>query len=68
LEDVRSFKFEMGGELLNRNSLYMYVLGSLLYVSFNSNNTGVAEVTGTTNPSEAPEFIPIFVGFALLDL
>jgi hypothetical protein len=37
-----------------------------MFVSPNSNTT---DVTGTANPSSAPEFTPVFiVGFVLLDL
>ena len=38
----------------------------MMFVSFSSNTTGVACGAGTTHPSGAPDFTPIFVGFVLL--
>jgi hypothetical protein len=34
----------------------------MMFVSFNSNTTGVTSGAGTTYPSGAPEFTPIFSG------
>ena len=39
-----------------------------LFVSFMSNTADVTCGTGTVNPSGAPEFTPVLVGFVLLDL
>jgi hypothetical protein len=40
-----------------------------MFVSYNSNMTGVTSGTGTAYRSGAPQFTPgIVVGFALLDL
>ena len=39
-----------------------------LFVSFMSNTADVTCGTGTVNPSGAPEFTPVLVGFVLLNL
>jgi len=35
----------------------------MIIASFNSNTTSVTSVTGTADPSGAPEFPPFFSGF-----